>query len=418
MMRMVVLPVAMASGTILTAGGVLGSSPIAIATSTHQAVARGLTNQDVVALVKAGFSDDLVISRIDAAEKRDFDLSSEGLVSLKAAGLSERVIAAMLGDRASSSKTAVSGSGPVAATDASRSLHLSEGTEIRVRTKKPLVSNVAKVGDVVELSLSDDVVVAGTIIVQRGSMVLGAVTQATPQLLTRAGKLEVAVKSLRTASGLEIPLRGAKSVSGGRGLIRGDEATLPADAVFVATVAGNHSIPATYQAGERGRQPAGPESVAVGQTAVAAAAEESRVARDTAPPAASTPVGAAPSPSNRTTNLKNGEPAVIRTSLEPGSVIVKVRDLLESTNLRTEVAGETVKTDWGSPDKCPGFTAAQCQTRVDVQVRPGADGLTTVSVWVVERRRNRGNNNWGERGSIAGRTEKLAAELEPLLNGR
>lgn len=125
--------------------------------------------------------------------------------------------------------------------------------------------------------------------------------------------------------------------------------------------------------------------------------------------------GASTNVANKVKDLKNGEPGVIRTSLASNVAVTKIREFLESNNFRTEVAGETVKTDWGSPEKCPGFTAAQCQARVDVQVRAGANGVTAVSVWVVERRRNRGTNNWGERGAIGDRTERLTSELEGLL---
>jgi hypothetical protein len=61
------------------------------------AIASALGNDDVVALARAGFGDAVIIARIRQAADRAFDLSTRGLVQLKQAGVSERVITAMLG---------------------------------------------------------------------------------------------------------------------------------------------------------------------------------------------------------------------------------------------------------------------------------------------------------------------------------
>jgi hypothetical protein len=54
-----------------------------------------LTNADVVSLVKAGIPDEAVIARIRSSEGA-FDLTTDGLVALKAAGVSGAVMAAMI----------------------------------------------------------------------------------------------------------------------------------------------------------------------------------------------------------------------------------------------------------------------------------------------------------------------------------
>lgn len=55
-----------------------------------------MTNADVLALVGAGFGEDLIIARIQDGGERAFDLSTQALISLKKSGVSERVIAMML----------------------------------------------------------------------------------------------------------------------------------------------------------------------------------------------------------------------------------------------------------------------------------------------------------------------------------
>lgn len=55
----------------------------------------GMTNADVVALKTAGFSDDLIVSKIKSS-KCAFRLDTKDMIDLKSAGLSDRVIGAMM----------------------------------------------------------------------------------------------------------------------------------------------------------------------------------------------------------------------------------------------------------------------------------------------------------------------------------
>lgn len=54
----------------------------------------GLTNDDVVQMVKNNFSENLIVSTIQG-KKRQFDLSVDALIELKKAGVSERIISVM-----------------------------------------------------------------------------------------------------------------------------------------------------------------------------------------------------------------------------------------------------------------------------------------------------------------------------------
>ena len=53
-----------------------------------------LTNNDVVSLVKAGLSPTIIVNKIRTS-KSDFDLSTDGLIGLKQAGVTDEVVAAM-----------------------------------------------------------------------------------------------------------------------------------------------------------------------------------------------------------------------------------------------------------------------------------------------------------------------------------
>jgi hypothetical protein len=56
-----------------------------------------VTNADIIALIKVGLSDDVVLSHIAKNARKTFDLSTSGLVALKAGGVSDRVITVMMG---------------------------------------------------------------------------------------------------------------------------------------------------------------------------------------------------------------------------------------------------------------------------------------------------------------------------------
>jgi hypothetical protein len=58
--------------------------------------APGITNADVVKLVKAGFSDETIVADIRQAKRRAFRLDADSLIALKTAGVSEQVIQVMI----------------------------------------------------------------------------------------------------------------------------------------------------------------------------------------------------------------------------------------------------------------------------------------------------------------------------------
>ncbi len=66
----------------------LSLSPVLLA----QAV---LTNDSVIKLAKAGLSDDLIVTTISASQSH-FDTSADGLISLKAGGVSDKVVSAIV----------------------------------------------------------------------------------------------------------------------------------------------------------------------------------------------------------------------------------------------------------------------------------------------------------------------------------
>jgi hypothetical protein len=90
--RVLLLFVGLATAAMISAQ----SSPgVPLQTSPAKQEA-ALANKDVIKLIKLDLGDDVVIAKIKQASAVDFDLTTDGLVQLKQAGVSGRVISAML----------------------------------------------------------------------------------------------------------------------------------------------------------------------------------------------------------------------------------------------------------------------------------------------------------------------------------
>jgi hypothetical protein len=67
---------------------------------TAVAGAKPLTNEDVIKMVSAGLTEDLIIDKINASSPR-FNVDTDGLIELKKAGVPDKVVAAMIGHQGS-----------------------------------------------------------------------------------------------------------------------------------------------------------------------------------------------------------------------------------------------------------------------------------------------------------------------------
>ena len=74
------------------------AGPVSSDTAPHT----GLSNDDVIKLVKAGIAEQLIISSIRQAKMASFDTTADGIIRLKASRVSDLVIAVMLDPTAAS----------------------------------------------------------------------------------------------------------------------------------------------------------------------------------------------------------------------------------------------------------------------------------------------------------------------------
>lgn len=165
---------------------------------------QALTNADVVKMVKAGLSADLIVATIKNAQVKNFDLSPDAVIKLKMAGVSDAVIAAMLG-----------GGVALEESEAAGEVTIPDGTEIRLNLMERLSSASAEVNDRVRLQAAEDVTVDGKVAIAKGAEASGTVTEARPKKsFGRSGKLNFTIDVVKAVDGSNIRLRATKENKG------------------------------------------------------------------------------------------------------------------------------------------------------------------------------------------------------------
>jgi hypothetical protein len=92
---------------------------------------------------------------------------------------------------------------------------LKDGTIIQLRLKEGVSSELAQVGDEVACRVTEDVKVDDVLVIRKGSIARGIVTEARRKGMWHGGRITITVKAVRLADGEEVPLRLARiSVAG------------------------------------------------------------------------------------------------------------------------------------------------------------------------------------------------------------
>jgi hypothetical protein len=93
---------------------------------------------------------------------------------------------------------------------------LEDGTPVKLRTARTVSSADAHEGDTLDFEVLEDVIVKSTIVVPKGSIAWGTVTEAQPKRrMGRGGKLNVNIDAVRLMDGEKAPLRAVKDTKGG-----------------------------------------------------------------------------------------------------------------------------------------------------------------------------------------------------------
>jgi hypothetical protein len=93
---------------------------------------------------------------------------------------------------------------------------LEDGTPVKLRIAQTVSSADAHVNDRVEFEVLEDIRIADTLIIPKGGIAWGTVTEAQPKRrMGRGGKLEIVMESVRLVDGERTALRATKEVQGG-----------------------------------------------------------------------------------------------------------------------------------------------------------------------------------------------------------
>jgi hypothetical protein len=93
---------------------------------------------------------------------------------------------------------------------------LEDATPVKLRLTRNLSSADAKTGDRVDFEVLEDVKVKDLIVIPRGGIAWGTVTEAQPKRrMARGGKLNVNIDDVRLADGEKVALRAVKETKGG-----------------------------------------------------------------------------------------------------------------------------------------------------------------------------------------------------------
>ncbi len=190
-------------------------APSPVAEPAQPPAQQGLNNDSIVKMVKAGLSDDLIISSIGSSPGA-YDVSVDGMIALKSAGVSDRVVAA-LGAKAN----AVAQPAPAPVPPPSpmpTTVVLTEGSDVYLTFDQDLSSKTATEGDSVEFVLSEDLKVGNVVVAKTGTKAVGEVTNARKsEMMGKGGELNIRLDYLKVGSA-KVHLRGTKGGEGNSGV--------------------------------------------------------------------------------------------------------------------------------------------------------------------------------------------------------
>jgi hypothetical protein len=161
-----------------------------------QTVSTPLTNKDVLEMLKAGLTADVVVAKIKSSTT-SFDTSPSALSELKAANVPDPVILAMVNGPTTSD--AIPAEGIVGVPD---------GTEVQIQLTNNASGEELKVGDMVDFTVVAPVQINGVTIFEKEAGARARITTAKRAgHWGKAGKLEWAMQDVLATDGNRIPAR-------------------------------------------------------------------------------------------------------------------------------------------------------------------------------------------------------------------
>jgi hypothetical protein len=185
---------------------------LAICLGAASAQQLSMNNDSVIKMVKAGMSDGIIVSTIDS-QPAHFALSANDMIALKQAGVSDKVMVAMIAKSNPAAPTAA----PLTTSVPAGTVMLREGTDVPLKFAQALSSKSAAEGDPVALTLDEDLKVGDVVVAKAGSKAFGEVYNVKKSgMMGKAGELNVRLDYLKVGDS-KIKLRGTKDKEGASG---------------------------------------------------------------------------------------------------------------------------------------------------------------------------------------------------------
>jgi len=163
-----------------------------------------MNNASVVKMVKSGIGEDLIVSMIKSQPGK-YAVGPDDVVKLKQDGVAEKAIDAMI----DSSKARIK-------EHENDSVQIALKTPVRLSVSDSLSSKTARAGETFKLTVAEDVIVDGHVVIARGGEATGRIVAAEKKsFATHNGKLDLAIDSVKAVDGSTVPLEGQLSVGGG-----------------------------------------------------------------------------------------------------------------------------------------------------------------------------------------------------------
>ncbi len=158
-----------------------------------------LTNQDVLAMLKAELAVELIIAKIKTSDC-NFDTSPETLKKFQTDGVPGEVIMAMI--------VAAKKPAPASVTPPQRAtVKLPAATLVDFETAYPINSQEFRKGDAISFRVVNPVIIDGSVLINQGATATGIVTQAERNgHFGRAGRITWAMKEVTAVDGTRIPI--------------------------------------------------------------------------------------------------------------------------------------------------------------------------------------------------------------------
>jgi hypothetical protein len=177
--------------------------------SQETAAARPLGNADVLALVKAAFAPGVIIAKIKSSAC-NFETTPAALEQLKAGGVPDAVVVAMLAaPRASAVATETTAPPIVVAAVAPEPLRvkLPQGTPLDVEMAYTITSQEVRAGELISFRVVNPVLVNGVVVVEVGATATARVVKASRGgHWGRAGRIAWTMQDVTAVDGTRIPL--------------------------------------------------------------------------------------------------------------------------------------------------------------------------------------------------------------------